>query len=195
MTLIQKISPNIIGADLKMSAFYRRVIKVLIQTPGIATRTVITLTHCEFCQRELSSEESSKMHIKATVHTRELRKQRKLSQAELCHQKRNMHLIITAQSGPLARFFDSYSNFEYDSLKSSAEEYTRLRRLYGWKRGDLEKETAWSAFRLALIKEFNRLFGTDSYDLLAWQNLCVIVEIQSRLKTREECVRVRLVVS
>ena len=178
-----------------MSAFYRRAIKVLIQTPGIATRTMVTLTHFELCQRELPSEESPKTHIRATVHTRELRKQRKLPQAELCHQKRNMHLTITAQSGPLARFFGSYSDFEYDPLKPSAEEYTRLRRLYGWKRGDLEGETAWSAFRLALVKEFNRLFGTDSYDLLAWQNLCVIVGIQSRLKTREECVRVRLVVS
>lgn len=125
--------------------------------------------------------------MRTRIHKRELKKRRKIPQAP--------DLTITAQSGPLARFFGSYSNFKYDPLKPSAEEYTRLRRLYRWKRGDLEGETAWSAFRLSLVKEFNGLFGTDPNDLLALQNLCVIVGISSRLKTRDECIEVRLVVS
>lgn len=150
---------------------------------------MLTATDCDLCQRELPNEGSPKTHI-----NRELKKRRKLPQAEMCHQKRNLQLTITIQSGPLASFFGSYSNFIHNPSKPSGEEFTRLRRLYRWKRGDLEGETAWSAFRSALVKEFNGLFGTDSFDLLAWQNLCMIVGIQSRHKTREECIRVRLVV-
>lgn len=96
--------------------------------------------------------------------------------------KQPINPTMPAQTGPLARFFKSYSKFRYNPS----------RRTYGWKRGDQEGETAWLAFRLAIVKEFNYLFGTDPYDLLAWQNLCAMVGIKSRHLTREECIGVRL---
>ena len=84
------------------------------------------------------------------------------------HRKENnIHHNIQAPVGPIERFFGSFSNFQYSPSKSSAGEYQRLRKFYGWRRGDSEGETAWLGFRLALVKEFNRLFGTDPNDLLA----------------------------
>lgn len=98
-----------------------------------------------------------------------------------------------SQAGPIERFFDSYSDFEHNPLKPLAEEYQRLRKLYRWRRGDVEGDRAWSGYRLALVKEFNRLFGTDPYDLLAWQTLCTFIGIRERFTTCDDCVRVSLV--
>lgn len=77
----------------------------------------------------------------------------------------------------LDRFFQTYPNFQHNPSTPSGEEYRRLRRSKSWAWGDPKGEQAWSDFRLALVKEFNRLFGTDRYDLLAWQNLCALVGI------------------
>ena len=142
-------------------------------------------TLCELCDCECHSGESRKKHTRTRSHKRELRQREKLAHAR----------PLAAESGPLTRFFHSYSRFEYDPLKCSAQEFQRLRILYGWRRGNPDGERAWSSFRVALVKEFNRLFGTDSYDLLAWQNLCELVGVQSRSKTREECIEVSLVTS
>ncbi len=97
-----------------------------------------------------------------------------------------------SQISPIERFFGGYVNFQYDPSKSIAGEYQNLRRLYGWKRGDHEGEMAWSGYRLALVKEFNRLFGTDSQDLLAWQSLCMFVGVEDIFTTSEDCRRVCL---
>ncbi len=97
-----------------------------------------------------------------------------------------------SQISPIERFFGGYTEFQYDETNPIAEEYQRLRRSYGWKRGDIEGEVAWSGYRLALVKEFNRLFGTDAQDLLAWQSLCIFVGVKENYTTSEDCRRVCL---
>lgn len=111
------------------------------------------------------------------------------------HKGDNTHHSIQAPVGPIERFFESFSNFQYSPSKPSAEEYQRLRKVYGWRRGDPEGNRAWSGFRLALVKEFNRLFGTDPNDLLAWQTLCTFIGIRERFATCDDCVQVRLILS
>ena len=105
----------------------------------------------------------------------------------------NAHHSTQTPVGPIERFFESFSNFRYSPSKPSAEEYQRLRKLNGWKRGDSEGKKAWLGFRLALVKEFNRLFGTDPNDLLAWQTLCIFIGIRERFTTCDDYVQVRLV--
>ena len=97
---------------------------------------------------------------------------------------------IPSNTGPIDRFFACYPNLEYDSSKSTASELRRLQRTFGWRRGDIESEIAWSAYRQALVKEFNALFGTDPEDLLAWQTLCMFIGVQEGLATRELCIQV-----
>ncbi|MCJ1286068.1 hypothetical protein MMC26_005410 [Xylographa opegraphella] len=74
----------------------------------------------------------------------------------------------------------SYPEFEYNPLHSSASEFQRMRRFYRWKRDNINEQgaKAWEAYRMALVKEFNRLFGTDEHDLLAWQTLCTFVGVR-----------------
>ena len=105
------------------------------------------------------------------------------------------HLTARLPASRITSFFGSYPDFRYDASKPSAEEYQRLRKLYGWKRGDAdssENDKAWTGFRQAMVKEFNRLFGTDPQDLLAWQTLCTVVGIggSNDFATCEECVTV-----
>jgi len=75
-------------------------------------------------------------------------------------------------------FFTSYSAFNFIPSAPSWQEFQRLRRSQGWKRGDDAGDAAWQAFRLALVKEFNARFGTNASDLLAWQTLCAIIGIE-----------------
>ena len=100
-----------------------------------------------------------------------------------------------APVGAIGRFFESFSNFRYNPSKPSAEEYQRLRKKYGWRRGNAEGDGAWLGFRLALVKEFNRLFGTDPNDLLAWQTLCTFIGIRKTFNNCEDCIQVRLISS
>ena len=112
------------------------------------------------------------------------------------HRKEDsIHHGTQAPVSPIEIFFGSFSNFQYSPSKPSAEEYQRLRKFYGWRRGDPEGNTAWLGFRLALVKEFNRLFGTDPNDLLAWQTLCTFIGIRERFTTCDDCVQVRLISS
>jgi len=97
----------------------------------------------------------------------------------------------SAQASPLDMFFGSYSAFQYDTSKSSAEEFQRLRGSSGWRRGDPEGERAWSEFRQALVKEFNWWFGTDPSDLLAWQTICQFVGTSGKKDTCHDCHTVR----
>lgn len=95
------------------------------------------------------------------------------------------------EASPIERFFASYPDFPYNPSQPAAEQYQSLSRAFRWRRGDVEAEVAWAGFRLALVKEFNRLFGTDEDDLLAWQNLCAFVGVPGRFKTINECITVR----
>lgn len=98
------------------------------------------------------------------------------------------------QIGSIERFFASYSGFQWDPSEPSGSEFQRLRKSYRWRRDDNEGDIAWTGFRVALIKEFNRLFGTDADDLLAWQNLCTFVGIRERFESRGDCIKVRFLI-
>ena len=112
----------------------------------------------------------------------------------VCHRKEdNTHHSTQAPVGPIERFFASFSNFQHSPSKPSAEEYQRLRKSFGWRRGDPEGNRAWLGFRLALVKDFNRLFGTDPHDLLAWQTLCTFIGIREKFTTCDDCVQARLI--
>jgi hypothetical protein len=106
--------------------------------------------------------------------------------------KYNSGPIVLHRESPVDRFFKIYSNFQHNSLQPSAEEYKRLTKAYAWKRGDPRSETAWAGFRDALVKEFNKQFGTDASDLLAWQNLCQLVGIDKIYESCDDCHKVSL---
>ncbi len=93
---------------------------------------------------------------------------------------------------PLETFFSSYDGFAYNSETPSGLEYQRLRRQFGWRRGDEGGELAWQNFRAALVLEFNARLGTDASDLLAWQTLCATVGIEEARSAKDcnECEKV-----
>ena len=97
-----------------------------------------------------------------------------------------------SKTHPIEDFFASFSPFVFNPLAPSGNEFQRLRREKGWKRGDAEGGIAWGAFRLALVKEFNAGFGTDASDLLAWQTLCTIIGVEKayQMTSCEACERV-----
>ena len=54
--------------------------------------------------------------------------------------KNNIHHNTQISVNFIERFFESFSNFQYNSSKSSTEEYQRLRKSYGWRRDHSEKK-------------------------------------------------------
>ncbi|MCJ1434339.1 hypothetical protein MMC27_003706 [Xylographa pallens] len=94
--------------------------------------------------------------------------------------EKNTRIANLAPASHIERFFKSYPEFDFNPLHSSAAEFQRMRRFYGWQRDDILGigNEAWGAYRTALVKEFNRLFGTDEHDLLAWQTLCGFVGLR-----------------
>lgn len=42
---------------------------------------------------------------------------------------------------------------------------------------ELEADAARAGFRLAMVRTFNDLFGTDVNDLKNWQSFCTVLEI------------------
>lgn len=93
-------------------------------------------------------------------------------------------------ASPIERFFGYYPDFPYNPSKPSAEQFQSMRKTFRWRRGDAEGGQAWADFRLALVQEFNWLFGTDERDLLAWQNVCAFVGVRGTFETCDDCVRV-----
>jgi hypothetical protein len=64
-------------------------------------------------------------------------------------------------------------------------EFYRMCNHYGW-RGDKDKdghylnperEVAGKEFKNALTLQFNAIYGTDENSLVAWQNLCIILNL------------------
>ncbi|KAG9088320.1 hypothetical protein FS749_002252 [Ceratobasidium sp. UAMH 11750] len=74
--------------------------------------------------------------------------------------------------------FDEYPNYPYDSSSPTMLEFYRMCEFFDWKRGDPVMEDARTKIRNALTRQFNTIYGTDENDLLAWQNLCRVLELQ-----------------
>ena len=100
-------------------------------------------------------------------------------------------------ASPIERFLSSYPDFQYNPSQPSTEQFQSMRRSYGWRRGDTngEGDRAWVGYRMALVKEFNWLLGTDERDVLAWQNLCAFVGIYEEFPTCNECIDLRFPLS
>ncbi|QRW27731.1 hypothetical protein RhiXN_02326 [Rhizoctonia solani] len=82
-------------------------------------------------------------------------------------------------------FFNKYDDFDYDPTKPVMEEFYRMCDHYSWSsekdknRRYLNKarEKAGEGFKDALTLQFNTIYGTDENSLLAWQNLCIVLNL------------------
>lgn len=88
---------------------------------------------------------------------------------------------------PLERFFTSYKWFRYNPKESVSEQWARLRRQGGWKRGDPKGEEAWQGYRTALVTQFNVSYGRDDNNLDAWHALLAHIGITELPESIEEC--------
>ncbi|KAH7883439.1 hypothetical protein F5I97DRAFT_1815278 [Phlebopus sp. FC_14] len=79
---------------------------------------------------------------------------------------------------PLQAFFAKYPPFIYDPSKSASKEFYRLCEYFNWRRRDnVDRTTAHEAFKTALVKQFNVVYGTDEESLSAWRKLCEAVNV------------------
>ena len=66
-------------------------------------------------------------------------------------------------------------------------EFYRLCDESGWGKDHPDKKTAHKAFKDAIVKQFNVVYGTDVNDLGNWQNLCHVVRINPVPEGLEAC--------
>ncbi|KAF7424603.1 hypothetical protein PC9H_009911 [Pleurotus ostreatus] len=74
-------------------------------------------------------------------------------------------------------FFANYAGFRYNPGNSAILEFYRLCDFNHWDRDDPERERAHKAFKDALVKEFNDIYGTDEKDINSWHKICTVVNI------------------
>ncbi|KAF8682800.1 hypothetical protein RHS04_02058 [Rhizoctonia solani] len=97
-------------------------------------------------------------------------------------------------------FFSEYDDFDYDPTKPVMEEFYRMCDHYLWSNEkdenrrylDKDREKAGENFKDALTLQFNAIYGTDENSLLAWQNLCIILNlgnIPEELNTCRDLIR------
>ncbi|KAJ6484544.1 hypothetical protein DFH09DRAFT_1211334 [Mycena vulgaris] len=88
----------------------------------------------------------------------------------------------------LEQFFARYPLYRYDPSAPVSAQYQAMCRKYGFLRRftnsweakselELEADAARAGFRLAMVRTFNDLFGTDVDDLKNWQSFCTVLEI------------------
>ena len=56
----------------------------------------------------------------------------------------------------------------------------------GWGGYNPNREEAHEAFKDALVKEFNDIYGTDENDINSWHKICVVVGLDPLPDTLEE---------
>ena len=88
---------------------------------------------------------------------------------------------------PLKIFFSQYSKFQYQPRNSPIAEFNRLCEEYGWEHNSAEKKYARSEFNIAIIKEFNSLYGSDEKDINNWYKLCHVLRIDPVPNTLKKC--------
>ncbi|KAG9225022.1 hypothetical protein CCMSSC00406_0001827 [Pleurotus cornucopiae] len=74
-------------------------------------------------------------------------------------------------------FFANYAGFQHNPGNSAILEFYRLCDFNHWDRDDPERERAHKAFKDALVKEFNDIYGTDEKDINSWHKICTVVNI------------------
>ncbi|KAF7424605.1 hypothetical protein PC9H_009913 [Pleurotus ostreatus] len=83
-------------------------------------------------------------------------------------------------------FFANYAGFDYNPENSAIPEFYRLCRFMGWGGYNPDREEAREAFKDALVKEFNDIYGTDENDINSWHKICVVVGLDPLPDTLEE---------
>jgi hypothetical protein len=62
--------------------------------------------------------------------------------------------------------------------------------LFGWDDEDFEMRQARRKFKSAMVQQFNQVYGTDEGDMLSWQALCRILNIEPIPEDLKECRKV-----
>ncbi|KAF4571154.1 hypothetical protein EYR36_008482 [Pleurotus pulmonarius] len=83
-------------------------------------------------------------------------------------------------------FFEDYPGFDYNPRNSAILEFYRLCDFYSWDRDDPERKEAHEAFKDALVKEFNDIYGTDENDIESWHKICTVLDIDPLPGTLQE---------
>ena len=99
------------------------------------------------------------------------------------------------QQTPLDLYFLSYQSFDYDSQRSPAKEFQRLRKHMGWSQHETEGDKAWQAYCSALVQEFNAWYGRDEKNLASWHSLCRAIGINPLPDTCRACRQVTIISS
>ncbi|KAI9036176.1 C2H2-type zinc finger protein [Aspergillus affinis] len=146
---------------------------------------------CFLCNRSFKSQEALEQHIQnSPAHFPSFdcdlckRSFKSLLALEQHIQYSSAHLA--PPSTPLNRFFQSFPQFEFDPNLPAAVSYARLQQFYGWKRGSVDSEEAWTKYQDALREEFSLWFGSEN-DLAAWHSLCRAVNLHPLPKTCSQC--------
>ncbi|KAI9148390.1 hypothetical protein HJFPF1_12222 [Paramyrothecium foliicola] len=90
------------------------------------------------------------------------------------------------------QFFADYETFDYRPRAPVWEEYRRMCNHFGWRttRGEpppIEQKVAEANFKLALVEQFNDIYGKSIYSLGAWRKLCHVLNIDPPPARVEDC--------
>ena len=96
---------------------------------------------------------------------------------------------------PLKRFFSQYSAFQYQPRNSPVTEFKRLCKEYRWEKDGREEKAARYELNVAMVKEFNSLYGSDQKDIKNWYKLCHVLRIEPAPNTVKKCSAVRATVT
>lgn len=61
---------------------------------------------------------------------------------------------------------------------------------FGWDRDDDERRDAHEGFKIALVQQFNAVYGTDASDIESWEGLCTALNVKPLPGTLEEATKV-----
>ncbi|KAF5661538.1 putative transcription factor Pig1p [Fusarium heterosporum] len=90
-------------------------------------------------------------------------------------------------NNPMDLYFAGYHTFDHQRNQPFFEEFDRMRDHFGWT--DHEATEPWCLFRIALVQEFNYIYGEDENDLANWQKMFKIIGLPSPA-TLEEAQRI-----
>jgi hypothetical protein len=89
---------------------------------------------------------------------------------------------LEREEDDIDEFFKDYPDFPYDPTAPFWQEFRYLSFFSGWpttreqRKRDVDPKSpqklAWKAFRVAVVKSFNKTFGGDEDDIDAWGKLC-----------------------
>jgi hypothetical protein len=91
----------------------------------------------------------------------------------------------------IGAFFAGYPDFDYEPTNEVWSEYLGLIHHYGWKAKSQKEKEANAAFRIALVKQFGSIYGTDDNKLEVLQRLCEKLDIDVIPTSITACKKVR----